>query len=129
MGKKFTKILIVDDEEFLCQLYSQELGDEGYGVITATDGGEVMQAIQKHKPDVVVLDIRVGETDGLELLKRIRYRYYNMPVVLNSAYSQYKYDLRSIAADYYVVKSGDLDELKARIRQALEWWRCIGAAQ
>jgi DNA-binding response OmpR family regulator len=120
MGKKSMKILIVDDEKSLCELYSQELSDEGYEVVTATEGREVMRAIEKHKPKVVVLDIRVGETDGLELLQRIRHRFYNMPVVLNSAYSRYKYDLRSIAADYYVVKSADLTELKTRIRQALE---------
>jgi DNA-binding response OmpR family regulator len=120
MGKKFIKILVVDDEEFLCQLYSEELSDVGYDVVTTTDGTKVMEAIQHYKPNVVVLDIRVGDCDGLDLLQRIRYRYHDMPVILNSAYSLYKSDLRSIAADYYVVKSGDITELKTRIGQAVE---------
>ncbi|OEU45233.1 MAG: hypothetical protein BBJ60_11535 [Desulfobacterales bacterium S7086C20] len=120
MGENRRKILIVDDEDILCRLYSLELSDWGYEVVTTTDGVHAMEAIQRYKPDVVVLDIRVGDCDGLELLQTIRNRYYNTPVILHSAYSHYKYDPRSIAADYYVVKRSDLTELKARIGQALE---------
>jgi len=120
MGENRRKILIVDDEDILCRLYSLELSDWGYEVVTTTDGVHAMEAIQRYKPDVVVLDIRVGDCDGLELLQTIRNRYYNTPVILHSAYSHYKYDPRSIAADYYVVKRSDLTELKARIGQTLE---------
>jgi DNA-binding response OmpR family regulator len=120
MSKEYIKILVVDDEEFLCQLYSQELSDEGYDVFTLTDGKHVMGAIQKYQPQLVVLDIRIGASNGLDLLQDIRNRYYNMPVVLHSAYSTYKHDWRSMAADYYVVKSADPTDLKNKIRQALE---------
>jgi len=119
MRKNVVKILVADDEKLLCELYSQELNDEGYKVITTTYGAEVMQIIEKQRPDVVVLDIRLADTDGLDLLARIRDRHYGIPVILNSAYSLYKNDLRSIAADYYVVKSVDLTELKTRIQQVL----------
>jgi DNA-binding response OmpR family regulator len=62
----------------------------------------------------------MAEHDGLDLLQDIRKEYYNIPVILCSAYSSYKGDLKSIAADYYVVKSADLSELKQKIKMAIE---------
>jgi DNA-binding response OmpR family regulator len=79
-----------------------------------------MALIKKKQPDLVVLDIRLGCDSGLDLLVDIRNTYYNLPVILCTAYSTFKYDLKSIAADYYVVKSSDLDELKNKIKMALE---------
>ena len=114
------KILIVDDEESTRLLYAEELADEGYEVIATSDCSGLMALIKKLRPDIVVLDIRLGEWDGLDLLQKIRSAYYDMPVILCSAYSVYKYDMKSMAADYYVVKSYDLAELKHKIRKALE---------
>ena len=74
---------------------------------------------REHGPDIIVLDIRMGEWNGLDLLQDIRNTYYSMPVILCSAYSSFKHDMKSVAADYYVVKSGDLTELKTRINMAL----------
>jgi DNA-binding response OmpR family regulator len=62
----------------------------------------------------------LGEYDGLDLLQDIRKTYYDLPVILCSAYPVYKYDLKSIAADYYVVKNSTLEELKLKIKMALE---------
>ena len=114
------KIVIADDEEVVCELYAEELSREGYEVVSTSDCGELMDMIEQYEPDLVVLDIRMGEYDGLDFLQRVRNAYYNMPVILCSAYSSYKYDLRSIAADSYVVKSSDLTELKIEINMALE---------
>ncbi|MCK4788702.1 MAG: hypothetical protein KAV87_33475, partial [Desulfobacteraceae bacterium] len=58
--------------------------------------------------------------DGLDLLQDIRNTYYDLPVILCTAYYDYKYDLKSIAADYYVVKSSNMKNLKAKIRMAIE---------
>jgi len=67
-----------------------------------------------------VLDIKLGENDGLDLLQDIRNTYYDLPVVMCTAYPDFKYDLKSIAADYYVVKSSDLRELKEKVKMAFE---------
>jgi DNA-binding response OmpR family regulator len=67
-----------------------------------------------------VLDIKLGEYDGLDVLQDIRNTNYNMPIILCTAYSNFKYDLRSVAADYYVVKSSNLEELKFKIKMAIE---------
>ncbi len=114
------KILIVDDEEVIRILYAEELEEEGYEVVTTGSGHGLIEIIGREKPELVVLDIKMAEHDGLDLLQDIRKDFYNIPVVLCSAYSSFKGDLKSIAADYYVVKSADLSELKQKIRMALE---------
>ena len=114
------KILIVDDDEPIQILYADELTEEGYDVITTGDGVGLLGLIEEAQPNLVVLDIRLGETNGLDLLLDIRNTYYELPVILCSAYSAFKYDLKSIAADYFVVKSSDFSELKVKIKMALE---------
>jgi len=114
------KILIVDDEEHIRFLYSEELSETGYEVITADSGFKLLDRIEQEKPDLVVLDIKMVDYNGLDLLQDIRNKYYNLPVVLCTAYDTFKEDMKSIAADYYVIKSFDLTELKSRIAMALE---------
>ena len=114
------KILIVDDEEHIRFLYSEELTEAGYQVITAESGHELLDRIDQEKPDLVVLDIKMVDYNGLDLLQDIRNKYYDLPVVLCTAYDTFKEDMKSIAADYYVIKSFDLTELKTKIAIALE---------
>jgi DNA-binding response OmpR family regulator len=114
------KILVVDNEEAIQILYADELTEEGYEVIAIGDGSQVMRLIEQRSPDLIVLAVRLGKYDGLDLLQDIRNTYYNIPVVLCSAYPHFRYDPRSIAADYYVLKSSDLRELKQKVRMALE---------
>jgi DNA-binding response OmpR family regulator len=114
------KILIVDDEEGIRMLYSMELQDEGYEVLTLADGKELLQVVESESPDCIVLDIKMREYNGLDLLQQIRKQHYDLPVILNSAYSSFKVDLKAVAADYYVVKSSDLSELKEKLKIALE---------
>ncbi|HOO44628.1 MAG TPA: response regulator [Deltaproteobacteria bacterium] len=115
-----SKVLIVDDEKHIRLLYSEELEEDGYEVALASDGNDILDRIQKEKPDVVVLDIKMVSSNGLDVLQEIRNTYYNLPVILCSAYGSYKVDIKSIAADAYVVKSSDLTELKNKIAQVLE---------
>jgi two-component system, response regulator, stage 0 sporulation protein F len=114
------KILIVDDEEHIRFLYSEELTEAGYEVITADSGYRLMEKIEEEKPDLVVLDIKMVDYNGLDLLQDIRNRFYEMPVVLCTAYDTFKEDMKSIAADFYVIKSFDLTELKNKIAMALD---------
>ena len=114
------KILIVDDEEHIRYLYSEELSDAGYEVITAENGYMLLEKIEEEKPDLVVLDIKMVDYNGLDLLQDIRNKFYNLPVVLCTAYDTFKEDIKSIAADFYVIKSFDLTDLKNKISMALE---------
>jgi DNA-binding NtrC family response regulator len=114
------KILIVDDEKHIRILYAEELEEAGYEVAVASDGKDIIARLEQERPDVVVLDIKMVDCSGLDVLMEIRNRFYNLPVILCSAYGSYKVDVKSIAADAYVVKSSDLTELKKKIAQALE---------
>ncbi|MGD8560886.1 MAG: response regulator [Desulfarculaceae bacterium] len=114
------KILIVDDEEHIRFLYSEELADEGYEVATADSGYQLLERIEEEKPDLVILDIKMVDYNGLDLLQDIRNKYYDLPVILCTAYDTFKEDMKSIAADFYVIKSFDLTELKNKIKMALE---------
>jgi DNA-binding NtrC family response regulator len=114
------KILIVDDEEHIRMLYQAELEDEGYDVATAADGRRLLEKIERERPDLIVLDIKMAGYNGLDLLQEIRNRFYDLPVILCSAYDSFKRDIKSMAADFYVVKSSDLTQLKKTIARALE---------
>ena len=114
------RILVVDDERAIRLLYSCEFTEAGYDVSSTGDGSEVLGLIAKARPDVVVLDIRLGGSSGLDILQEIRNRWYDLPVVLCTAYPVFSRDERSVAADYCVVKGSDLGELKRKVRMALE---------
>ncbi len=114
------KVLIVDDEKHIRTLYSDELKEDGYEVVTTPDGKDIHKLIENEKPDVILLDIKLADSNGLDVLQHIRNKYYNLPVILCSAYGSFKVNIKAIAADAYVVKSADLSELKKKIAQVLE---------
>jgi DNA-binding NtrC family response regulator len=113
------KILIVDDEVNVRKLYSAELAGEGYETISAGTVGEAIEAFERDVPDLVVLDIKLGEESGIDALVQIVKKRKNVPVILNSAYSVYKDNFQTWAADAYIVKSVDLMPLKEKIRDLL----------
>ncbi|SPF43010.1 Response regulator receiver protein [Syntrophobacter sp. SbD1] len=115
-----SKILVVDDQEYVRLLYSEELRVAGYDVTTAEGGNKLLERIEVEKPDLVILDIKMVDCNGLDILQDIRNDYYDLPVILSTAYDTFKEDMKSIAADFYVVKSFDLTELKNKIAMALE---------
>ncbi len=114
------KILVIDDEKHIRMLYQEELEGEGYEVATSDGEEPVLDVLTREVPQVVILDIRLGpDRCGLDLLQLIRTKGAHVPVILSTAYDSFQHDLKSIAADYYVVKSVDLSVLKATVRQAL----------
>lgn len=114
------KILVVDDERHIRMLYKEELEEEGYEVATSDGEEDINEVIAREKPKVVVLDIKLGSNkSGLDLLQQIRDKDKTLPVILSTAYDSFQHDLKSIAADYYVVKSVDLSELKSKVALAM----------
>jgi len=110
-------ILVVDDEEHILKLYEKELSEEGYQVRTANRGEQALRMAEEKSPDVVILDIKLQNQNGLEILGDLRGPNKNTPIILNSAYSTYKSDFQSWLADAYLVKSPNLDELKKKIKE------------
>lgn len=113
------RILVVDDEENIRLLYKEELADEGYEVSVAASAEEALAQIEAHRPDLITLDIRMPGVDGIEFLRLLRERDRDLPVIIVTAYGEYKQDFSVWASDAYVVKSADLDELKAVVRKVL----------
>ena len=114
------KILVVDDERHIRMLYQEELQAEGYTVATSDGREPIMEVIAREDPAVVILDIKLGpDISGLNLLQTIRSANSDLPVILSTAYDSFQHDLKSIAANYYVVKSVDLTELKDKVARTL----------
>ncbi|MCS7280425.1 MAG: response regulator [Desulfobacterota bacterium] len=115
------KILVVDDEEHIRLLYREELEDEGFSVELAEDGLEAIEKIKKEPYDLVILDIRMPGMDGMKTLNEIKSINKDLPVILCSAYTEYKQDFASWVSDDYVVKSADTSELKEKVKKILKF--------
>jgi len=113
------RIMIVDDEENIRFLYKEELEEEGFAVECAKNGREALDKLSLFKPDLITLDIKMPEMDGIETLKRIREIERHLPIIICTAYGEYKQDITTWASDAYVVKCADLTELKTMIRKLL----------
>jgi CheY-like chemotaxis protein len=114
------RILVVDDEASIRLLFKEELEDEGYAVELAEGGEEALEKLGTSKPDLVTLDLKMPGMEGMEVLERIREKDKDLPVVICTAYGEYKRDLTTWASDAYVVKGADLTELKQVIRKFLD---------
>ena len=114
-----TTILLVEDDKNQRLLYGQELRHEGYEVVTASNGKEALEEVQEKLPDIVIMDINMPKMDGIEAMGRILGKNKEIPVIINTAYSNYKDSFMSWAADAYIVKTSDLSELKEKIKEVL----------
>jgi DNA-binding response OmpR family regulator len=119
-GERMRSILIVEDEQHLLDLYTDEFNDAGFQVHSLSTGKEAIELIKKERPSVVVLDIKLSDMEGLRVLEEIKEFDRSIPVILNSAYAVYKSDFSSWMADDYVVKSSDISELVAKVKQYAE---------
>jgi len=113
------KLLVVDDEPGLRMLYEQELADAGYGVVTAATIDEATARLDEGGVDLVILDIKLKNENGLDFLQKIVKERHDLPVILSTAFSCYRDDFSAWLADGYVVKSSDLTELKEEIARVL----------
>ncbi len=112
-------ILLVENDKNQRLLYEQELRLEGYEVITAADGKDALEKVQKLRPDLVIIDINIPKMDGIETMGRILSKHKDIPFIINTAHINYKDKYMSLAADAYIIKSSDMTELKHKIREIL----------
>jgi len=113
-------ILLVEDNRNQRLLIKEEIEEHGYQVVEAENGKEALEKLQSAAVDLVVLDIRMPVMDGIEALGRIVEEKKNLPIILHTAYSNYKQSFMSWAADAYVVKSSDPTDLLEKIEELLE---------
>lgn len=111
-------ILVIDDEAHVRMLYAEELKTHGYEVVLADGTEDPHELLATHTPDGVILDIKLGGTrSGLDCLQQLRCASPTLPVILCTAYDSFRYDLKAIAADAYVVKSYDSSELMETVKR------------
>jgi len=118
-NERMKKVLVVDDEESIRELYRADLTDEGYEVELAADGRQALRGLDSFRPDLVTLDIKLPDIDGIEVLRRIREKNATVPVVLLTAFGEFRQDFNTWASDAYIVKSHDTTELKETVRRLL----------
>lgn len=119
------KILVVEDDESMARLCREEMEDEGYEVMVAHTGFKGLQLFRDKKPDLVTLDIKLPDLDGMELVKQMKASRREVPVIILTSYD-YMYDFMVCDADGYLVKSPDFTELKNKIKKALEGRQTVG---
>ena len=114
------KILVVDDEELLVKGIRFNLQNDGYEVITGSNGQEAIDSAKNEKPDLIVLDVMMPEKDGLSACAEIR-EFSNVPIILLTAKAEDMDKLMGFehGADDYLTKPFNILELKARIRALL----------
>jgi two-component system response regulator (stage 0 sporulation protein F) len=113
-------ILVVDDQQCIRELLSEELSCEGYRVGTAGDTKSISGHLRFSRPDVVLLDLYLDEADGFGVFAEIKRHAPGLPVIIFTAYDSYREDPRLSQADGYVIKSMVLDELKEKIAGVLK---------
>ena len=114
------KILVVDDEALLVKGIRFNLQNEGYDVITGSDGLDAVRLVQEQNPDLVVLDVMMPNMDGMTACSKIR-EFSDIPIILLTAKTDDMDKLMGFdhGADDYLTKPFNILELKARIRALL----------
>jgi two-component system KDP operon response regulator KdpE len=114
------KILIVDDEPPIRKLLRMGLASQGYEVLEAANGNAALGLLDR-KPALVILDLGLPDVDGHDLLRRIRHRQENMPIIVLSSRGDEagKVAALDLGADDYITKPFGMDELFARMRAAM----------
>ena len=116
------KILIVDDERLVRQSLEKELGGQGYLAISAENGRAAISLVEEESPDLVLLDLKLPDLNGIEVLKRLREIDKNLAVLIITAYGSIDTAIAAIRAGAYdyLTKPFDLETILHSVRQALE---------
>ena len=120
--KESKRVLIVEDEEGILEGLEHNFRYEGFDVLTAKNGVEGLKLALKQKPDVVVLDIMLPEKDGFTVLKELRQRHRDMPVLVLTA-RNFEADVLKgfeMGADDYLTKPFGVKELMARVKRLVQ---------
>ncbi|KGK84200.1 sigma-54 dependent transcriptional regulator [Clostridium sp. HMP27] len=116
-----TKILVIDDEEIMRLTLGEGLCDFGYNVETAADGLEGIKKLKEFRPDVILLDMRLGPENGLNIARKIKEIDEYVEIVIMTAYGDIKTAVEAIriGAIDYIKKPLDIEEIEVTISKAI----------
>lgn len=114
------KIMLVEDDVPLTISYVEEFEEEGYEVCTVQNGAEAIEKVDDIAPDLIIMDINLPKMDGIEAMWNILSNNKKIPIIINTAYSEYRDNFMTWGAEAYIVKSIDLEPLKEAVRRVVE---------
>lgn len=115
------KILVVEDEAKLREIYHETLTDEGYEVLMVDNGRKALTVVRGMAVDLIITDIKMPEMHGVEFVTALREAGFNTPVIMCSAYEQMKNDFGVVSAGIadFLTKPVDIDELVSKVNGIL----------
>ena len=114
------KILLTDDDETIRKTVGQYLAARGHSLKIASDGAQALTLVEESTPDLVISDIQMPGMDGIDLLKAIRERFPDLPVILMTGYATADTAIEALRnkAHDYLKKPIQLDEIQACLERA-----------
>jgi two-component system, NtrC family, response regulator AtoC len=116
------KILIIDDDDLVCASLKKVLEKFGYEVRNCMDGAEAIDTVKNFQPDIIFLDIYLKEHNGLDILKELQRKFFDIPVIMITGYSDVKIAVTAIKSGAYdfLLKPLEIDQLKLVLDRALK---------
>jgi DNA-binding NtrC family response regulator len=116
------KLLVVDDEPSNRKILEQVLARQGYSVDTANDGSEALKKVDSFQPDLVLLDYMMPEVSGMDVLKELRKREEDIPVIMMTAYGTVERAVESMQEGAYdfITRPFKPEHIALVVRKALE---------
>ena len=115
------KVLLVDDDPDLLEMVDMVLTNQGYTVSTITNGSTFFERVHSFKPDLILLDIFLGDADGRTLCQQLKQAsvYKDIPIVLYSAGYVPRYTIENSMANVFLTKPFDIKQLSQKIKEML----------
>src|SRR5215470_13246300 len=117
-------ILIADDDEVSCQLFAETLESEGFRVDQTTSGEAALSRLREDTPDLLIIDVRMPGTSGLEVTRIVHEKYPSLPIIVMTAFGSIETAVEAIheGAFDFISKPMNLAELKKTVSRALAQW-------
>lgn len=115
------KVLIVDDQNGIRILLMEVFSSEGYTTFQAANGKTALEIVEKHTPDLVLLDMKIPGMDGLEILKHIKEMNPSIKVIMMTAYGELDMikEATELGALMHFTKPFDIDEMRVAVNMQL----------
>ncbi|HET7701285.1 MAG TPA: sigma-54 dependent transcriptional regulator [Candidatus Limnocylindria bacterium] len=116
-------ILVADDDAAIRSLLKQVLGDEGYAVVEAATGTEVLEGVKSSNPDLVIMDVRMPELDGIEALQKVKAMAPRTNVLIMTAFGTSNHAIKAmeLGAFDYITKPFELDKISHTVKRAFQY--------